>query len=46
MDPSCRVSTVQAAGAVMVWRIFSRHTLCPFTNWTSFKRHSLLEYCC
>ncbi len=30
MDPSCLVSTVQAGGGgVMVWRIFSWHTLCP-----------------
>ncbi len=31
MDPSCLVSTVQAAGAggVMVWGIFSWHTLGP-----------------
>ncbi len=31
MDPSCLVSTVQAAGGgVMVWGIFSWHTLGPF----------------
>ncbi len=29
MDPSCLVSTVQACGGVMVWRIFSWHTLGP-----------------
>ncbi len=30
MDPSCLVSTVQAAGGgVMVWGIFSWHTLDP-----------------
>ncbi len=31
MDPSCFVSTVQAGGGggVMVWGIFSWHTLCP-----------------
>ncbi len=30
MDPSCLVSTVQAVGGgVMVWGIFSWHTLCP-----------------
>ena len=31
MDPSCLVSTVQAGGVggVMVWGIFSWHTLCP-----------------
>ncbi len=30
MDPSCLVSTVQAGGGgVMVWRIFSWHTLAP-----------------
>ncbi len=28
MDPSCLVSMVQAGG-VMVWGIFSWHTLCP-----------------
>ncbi len=29
MDPSCLVSTVQAGGGgVMVWGIFSWHTLC------------------
>jgi len=27
MDPSCLVTLVQAAGAVMVWGIFSWHTL-------------------
>ncbi len=43
MDPSCLVSTVQdAAGGVMVWGIFSWHTLGP----TLFKCHSLPEYCC
>uniref|UniRef100_A0A8C5QWH1 Uncharacterized protein n=1 Tax=Leptobrachium leishanense TaxID=445787 RepID=A0A8C5QWH1_9ANUR len=31
MEPSCLVSTVQAVqdGGVMVWGIFSWHTLCP-----------------
>lgn len=29
MDPSCLVSTVQAAAGVRVWGIFSRHTLGP-----------------
>ncbi len=29
MDPSCLVSTVQAGDGVMVWRIFSWHTLGP-----------------
>ncbi len=29
MDPSCLVSTVQAADGVMVWGIFSWHTLGP-----------------
>ncbi len=29
MDPSCFVSTVQAGDGVMVWRIFSWHTLSP-----------------
>ncbi len=27
MDPSCLVTTVQAGGGVMVWGIFSWHTL-------------------
>jgi len=27
MDPSCLVTTVQAGGGVMVWGMFSRHTL-------------------
>ncbi len=36
-----------AAGGVMVWGIFSWHTLGPLsTNWASFKRHSLPEYYC
>ncbi len=29
MDPSCLVSTVQAGGGLMVWGIFSWHTLGP-----------------
>ncbi len=29
MDPSCLVSMVQAGGGVMVWGIFSWHTLGP-----------------
>ncbi len=29
MDPSCLVSTVQAGGGVMMWGIFSWHTLGP-----------------
>jgi len=29
MDPSCLVSTAQAAGGVMVWGIFAWHTLGP-----------------
>ncbi len=45
MDPSCLISMVQAGGGgVMVWGIFSWHIL--GTNWASFKRHSLPEYCC
>ncbi len=33
MDPSCLVSTVQAAGGgVMVWGIYSWHTLGPFEH--------------
>ncbi len=48
MDPSCLVSTVQAGGGdVMVWGIYSWHTLGPLcTNWASFKPYSLPEYCC
>ncbi len=47
MDPSCLVSTVQAAGGVMVWGdIFLAHFGPLRTNWASFKRHSLPEYCC
>ncbi len=48
MDPSCLVSTVQAAGGgVMVWGIFSWHTLGPLVpiehrlNATDYP-----EYCC
>jgi len=29
MDPSCLVTTVQAGGGVMVWGMFSWHTLGP-----------------
>ncbi len=44
MDPFCLVSTVQpGGGGVMVWGIFSWHTLGPFTNSASFKHHSLPE---
>jgi len=32
MDTSCLVSTFQAAGGVMVWRIFSWHTLGPLVS--------------
>ncbi len=48
MDPSCLVSKVQAAGGgVMVWGdIFLAHFGPLSTNWASFKRHSLPEYCC
>ncbi len=47
MDPSCLVSTVQAAGGgVMVGGdIFLAHFGSLSTNWASFKRHSLPEYC-
>ncbi len=50
MDPFCLVSMVQdGRGGVMVWGIFSWHTL-PLdllsTNWASFKRHRQPEYCC
>ncbi len=48
MDPSCLVSTVQAAGGgVMVWGIFFLAHFGPLsTNWALFKPHSLPEYCC
>ncbi len=48
MDRSSLVSTVQAAGGgVMMWGdIFLAHFGPLRTNWTSFKRHSLPEYCC
>ncbi len=36
MDPSCLVSTVQAGGGVMVWGIYSWHTLGPLVP---------IEYC-
>ncbi len=32
MDPSCLVSMVQAGGGVMVWGIFSWHTLGPLVS--------------
>ncbi len=43
MDPSCLVSTVQAAGGVMVWGYFVAHFGPLSTNWASFKRHGLLS---
>ncbi len=48
MDPSCLVSTVQAAGGgVIVWGIFSWHTLGPLVPMEHrFKCHSLPGYCC
>ncbi len=45
MDPSWLVSTVQGGG-VMVGDIFLAHFGPLSTNWVSFKRHSLPEYCC
>ncbi len=46
MDPSCFVSMVQAGG-VIVWGIFSWHTLGPLEHrWALFKSHSIPEYCC
>ncbi len=45
MDPSCLVSTVQAGGGdVMVWGIYSWHTLGPLVPIEH--RHSLPEDCC
>ncbi len=44
---SCLVSTVQSGGGgVMVWGYFLAHFGPLSTNWASFKRHSLPEYCC
>ncbi len=43
---SCLVSTVQAAGGVMVWGGYFLGTLWAPINWASFKHHSLPEYCC
>ncbi len=40
---SCHASTVQAAG-VIVWGIFSWHTLGPIVQIEQFKCHSLSEY--
>jgi len=48
MDPSCLVITVQAGGGVvMVWGVFSWHTLGPFNSayWASFKCYGLPEDC-
>ncbi len=47
MDPSCIISTIQA-GCGGVWcGGYFLGTLGPLsTNWASFKRHSLPEYCC
>ncbi len=44
MDPSCLVSTVQAGGGGVMCGGYFLGTLS--TNWASFKRHSLPEYCC
>ncbi len=48
MDPFCLVSTVQTrGGGVMVWGIYSWHTLGPLVPIEHrLKRHSLPEYCC
>ncbi len=47
MDPSCLVSTVQAAGGGVMVRGYFLGTLWALsTNWVSFKNHSLPEYCC
>ncbi len=44
MDPSCLVSTVQAAGGgVMCGGYFLAHFGPLSTNWALFKRHSLLK---
>ncbi len=44
MDPSCLVSTVQWCNGV--GDIFLANFGHLSTNWASFKRHSLPEYCC
>ncbi len=47
MDPSCLVSMVQApGGGGGVGDIFLTNFGPLSTNWASFKRHSLPEYCC
>ncbi len=45
MDPSCLVSTVQAAGGGVFVCIFLVHFGPLSINWASFKHHSLPEYC-
>ncbi len=46
MDPSCLVSTVQAAGGdVMVWGDILLAHFRSLSNWALCKHHSLPEYC-
>jgi len=47
MDPSCLVTTVQAAGGgLMVWGMFFLAHFRPLSaKWASFKCHSLPEHC-
>ncbi len=47
MDPSCLISTVQAAGGgVMVWRIFSWHTLGPLVPIEHCLNATVYAHCC
>ncbi len=46
MDSSCLVSTVHAGGGVMVWWIFSWHTLGHLVPIEHRLNASLPEYCC
>ncbi len=47
MNPSCLVSTVQAGGVgVMVWRIFSWHTLGPLVPIVHSLNATAYAHCC
>ncbi len=47
MDPSCLISTVQAAGGgVMVWRILSWHTLGPLVPIEHCLNATVYAHCC